>query len=97
MTKGADGQFYPAIARDGPKVHMVWTGKEGVLYLNSRDGGETWAPIVTLTAKGGMPFIATSGDAVNVIFRSQRDGHPAIYFKCDPTGNKATAVETKTP
>ncbi len=89
MTKTPGDEFYAVIARDGLKMHMTWTAKEGVLYRFSGDGGKTWDPATTLTSKGGTPFIAVADDAVYMIFRSQRDGHPAIYFKCDPTGNKA--------
>ena len=38
-----------------------------------------------------MPFIATGGDAVYVIFTSRRDGRAAVFFKCDPIGNKDAA------
>ncbi len=97
MTKTPGDEFYPAIARDGSNVHMTWFGKEGIAYMHSSDGGKNWGTPVSLTPKGATPFIATADEAVYVIFSSQRDGHPAIYFKCDPSGNKAKGVSAKTP
>ena len=70
---------------------MTWFAKSGVSYLRSRDGGKTWDPVVALSREGAMPFIATAGDVVYVIFVSRRDGHAAVIFKCDPVGNKAGA------
>jgi hypothetical protein len=86
-TTGA-GELYPAIVRDGSNVHLAWFSKDGISYKRSRDAGKTWDPVVSLSRNGAMPFLATAGEAVYVIFRSQRDGDPAIYFKCDPTGNQ---------
>lgn len=87
MSKGAVGAAYPAIVRDGSKVHMAWFSKEGISYVRSRDGGKNWDPAVSLTKNGLMPFLATAGDAVYAIYVSQRDGNQAVYFRCDPTGN----------
>lgn len=89
LSKRSIGELYPAIVRDGPNVHMAWFSKEGISYLRSRDGGNSWDPVVSLAKKGAMPFIATAGEAVYVIFTSQRAGNQAIYFKYDPIGNKA--------
>jgi hypothetical protein len=97
MSKSAIGQAYPAIVRDGPNVHMAWFSKEGIAYRRSRDGGKSWDPVVSLTKNGAMPFLATAGDAVYVIFTSQRAGNQAVYFKRDPTGNKATALGKTKP
>lgn len=89
ITKTPDGEFYPAIVRDGSNVHMIWTAKEGIMYLHSGNGGASWDPVINLVTKGTMPFIAVAGDAMHVIFMSQRNGHVAIYYKCNPTGNKS--------
>jgi hypothetical protein len=97
MSKGAIGEMYPAIVRDGSNVHMAWFSKEGISYLRSRDGGKSWDPAVSFTRQGAMPFIATVGEAVYTIFTSQRDGQTAVYFKCDTSGNKATAPKKSTP
>lgn len=96
ISKGAIGELYPAIVRDGPNVHMTWFSKEGISYLRSRDGGNRWDLVVSLTKQGSTPFIATAGEAVYVIFTAQRAGIQGVYFKCDPTGNKAPA-SGKTP
>jgi hypothetical protein len=97
LTKSSVGELYPAIVRDGSHVHMAWFSKDGISYLRSRDGGKSWDPIVSLTKQGAMPFLATAGEAVYAIFMSQRAGNQAIYFKCDPTGNKAAAPGRSIP
>lgn len=90
-------ELYPVMVRAGPMVHMAWTAKEGLMYCKSVDAGKTWNPTLTLTPKGGLPFIATANDAVYLMFRSQRDGHPAIYFKRDLSGGKVKDNEAKSP
>jgi hypothetical protein len=93
ITNTPTDEFYPAIVRDGSNVHMVWTGKEGVMYLHSGNGGTRWDPVISLTSKGSLPFIAVQGDAVHVIFVSRRDGHGAIYYTRNPTGNKSGSCD----
>jgi hypothetical protein len=91
MSKASgNGDLYPAIVRDRANVHLAWWSKEGISYRRSRDAGKSWEPAVFLTRSGAMPFLATAGDAVYVLFVSPRDGQPAIYFMSDPTGNKLT-------
>jgi hypothetical protein len=97
VTKTSVGELYPAVVRDGPNVHMAWFSKEGISYRRSRDAGKSWDPVVPLTKKGAMPFLATAGEAVYVLFTSQRDGNQAVYFRCDPTGNKAAAAGKTMP
>ncbi len=83
-----EGEFYPAILRDGDKVHVAWTGRSGIYYRRSADGGKTWDAAVKLTGEGMFPFLAVRGDAVHAIFVSKRDGNATIYYKRDPTGNR---------
>jgi hypothetical protein len=97
MNKTLSGEAYPAIVRDGPNVHMAWFSKNGISYRRSRDGGNRWDPVVSLAKEGAMPFIATAGEAVYVLFTSRRDGFPAVYFKADLTGNKAAAAGKTIP
>jgi hypothetical protein len=97
LTKTLIGEAYPAIVRDGPNVHLAWFSKEGISYLRSRDEGKGWDPVVSLSKQGAMPFLATAGEAVYAIFTSQREGYPAIYFKCDLTGNKAATPGKSKP
>lgn len=92
MSQGSTGELYPAVVRDGLNVHLAWFSKEGISYRRSRDGGNSWDPIVPLAKPGAMPFVATSGEAVYALFASQRGGNQAIYFKCDSTGNKAATA-----
>ncbi len=91
LTRTSGSEVYPAIVRDGPNVHLAWFSRDGISYLRSRDGGKGWDPVVSLAKEGAMPFLATAGEAVYVVFTSKRDGHPAIYFKRDLLGNKVPA------
>jgi hypothetical protein len=88
LSETVIGNLYPAIVRDGSNVHIAWFSKNGVSYRRSRDEGKSWDPVVSLTEKGAMPFLATAGEAVYVLFKSRDDG---IYFRCDPTGNRPVA------
>ncbi len=89
LSDSATGSFYPAVATDGANIHVVWMGKEGITYRHSTNHGTDWEPAVRLTEKGGTPFIAIAGDILHVIYTSQRDGHGAVYYLRNPTGNKA--------
>jgi hypothetical protein len=89
ISKSSTGEVYPAIVRDGSNVHLAWPGKEGLHYLHSINGGKNWEKPVVLTLKGSIAFMAVAGDSLHVIFASQRDGHGAIYYKRNPTGNKS--------
>lgn len=97
ISKPPTGGFYPAIVRAGDNVHMVWMSKEGIMYRHSGDGGATWEAAVRLAEKGSAPFIAVAGDTVHVIFVSQQDGHGAIYYLRNPTGNKTPATSPRAP
>lgn len=88
LPYSADGEFYPAIHRDGANVHLAWASKSGVFYRRSADGGKSWDSVVPLAGEGMLPFLAVAGDKVHAIFVSKRDGKPAIYYKQNPTGNR---------
>jgi hypothetical protein len=97
VTKTPGDEFYPAIVRDGSNVHLTWFAKEGISYLRSRDGGKSWAPAVMLSPAGTMPFLATAGEAVYVLFTSREDGRTSVFFRCDPIGNTTAAAANKAP
>ena len=97
ITKTDAMDLYPAAARDGSNVHIVWTGKEGVMYLHSVDGGATWGPAACLSEKGMGPFIAVAGDAVHVIFVSPRTVDRAAYYRRNPTGNRSVPAVPEVP
>jgi len=88
ITNTPGDEFYPAILRDGQNLHLTWSSVAGLMYQHSGSGGARWDPPVVLTAKGSSAFIAAAGEVMHVIFRSQRDGHGAIYYKRNPTGNQ---------
>jgi hypothetical protein len=88
ITHTPTDEFYPAILRDGLNVHLTWMSPAGIMYQHSGNGGSGWDPAVVLTAKGSTVFFSVSGEVMHVIFRSQRDGHGAIYYKRNPTANK---------
>ena len=74
-------------------VHIVWfglSGGAGIFYLHSSDGGVTWDPIDTLVGGAtapAAPFIDFAGSTLHVIWKDMRDGHGAIYYKRNMTGN----------
>jgi hypothetical protein len=80
MTQTPVNELYPAIAREGSELHLLWT-ETMVRYRHSGDGGTTWDPMVPLVGQGCFPFVAVQGGTVHVIFLSERDGHKAIYYK----------------
>ena len=79
----------PSLAVAGPEVHVVWvdatSGREGVYYRASADGGATWNPavrLVRLKAEWGIhPAVEASADFVHVLWVDQRDGPPEIYYE----------------
>ena len=89
ITTSGGGEFYPAIVRDSSNLHMVWTGKEGIMYLHSSTGGGHWDPAVNLSQKGAMPFIAVAGDAVHVIFMSHAMATTPSITSAILTGNRS--------
>lgn len=94
LTTTTIGELYPCILRSGQNVHMAcWAGlsPSGVHYRHSGDGGTTWDPVVTLTTDGSAPFLAVAGQALHMIFVSNRDGHKAIYYKRNLTGNPSNS------
>jgi hypothetical protein len=97
LSQDAGASAYPDLARDGQNIHMVWFNIPGGLcYLHSGDAGATWDQAVNLVDSASQPmqpFIAVTGPVVHVIWTDMRDGHRAIYYKRNPTGNvAATAV-----
>ena len=94
LSADAATSLYPVIARDGSNVHIVWWNLSGdIAYRHSGDGGTTWDPAISLVGAASQPskpFIAIAGPAVHVIWTDRRDGHPAIYYKRNPTGNSPT-------
>lgn len=95
LTDTPGDEHYPSIVRDGARLHVVWSSKQGIHYLHSPDGGAHWEPAVSLADQGTFPFIAVAKNGVHVVFRSERDGHAAIYYRQNPTGNKSGAGDAK--
>jgi len=87
ITHSPTDVFYPMVVRDGLNVNLTWSSPAGLMYQHSGNGGASWEPAVVLTSKGSFAFMATAGDVMHLIFRSQRDGHGAIYYKRNPSGN----------
>jgi hypothetical protein len=91
LTTDSSPSAYPSIVADGANIHIVWfslSGGAGVFYLHSSDGGASWDPIDTLVSGTcSSPFIDYAGPILHVIWRDTRDGHGAIYYKRNLTGN----------
>jgi len=79
----------PDLAVAGQEVHVVWvdasSGREGVYYRSSVNGGTTWNPavrLVSLKAEWGIhPAVEASGDFVHVLWVDQPDGPPEVYYE----------------
>ncbi len=93
LTSDTANSLYPTFVLSGSNIHMLWFGfgtGAGVSYLRSTNNGATWDPIYTLVPAAtspGNPFIAYSGPALHVVWVDRRDGHTAIYYKRNLTGN----------
>ena len=96
LTSDTATSAYPSFVLSGSTIHMVWFNfGGGIYYLRSTNNGAGWDPAVRLvsgTSSPGMPFIAFSGPALHVIWQDQRDGHGAIYYKRNLTGNSGVEV-----
>ncbi|MCX6155846.1 MAG: sialidase family protein [Candidatus Kapabacteria bacterium] len=83
--------YYPSILRDGLNVHLIcFSFNDGLLYCKSTDGGKSWTSpsvIVSGASHPAFPFIGVTRDILHLIWTDQRDGHKAIYYKRNPTGN----------
>ena len=95
LTQTTVGSLYAAIVRDDLNIHLAWGngGAGGALqYRHSGNGGAGWMPGATLVS-GSSPtsaFVAVAGDVVHLIWRDMRNGHGAIYYKRNATGNQST-------
>ena len=83
--------LYASIKRNGKNVHLVCFGTtNGLFYQYSPNGGTTWDKdtcLVSPSSKPTGPFVGITGSVVHVIWSDLRDGHKAIYYKRNPTGN----------
>jgi hypothetical protein len=95
ITQDPAASAYPYIVRDGQNIHLVWFGIPGGLYYTySGNAGASWVPALCLVDASNQPmhpFIAVTGQKVHLIWSDMRDGHRAIYYKNNPTGNPAPA------
>jgi hypothetical protein len=95
LTQDTSNSFYPSIVVEGLNIHMVWFDASGRLfYLHSTDGGATWAPLFPLVTGPGRatrPFLALADSVLHVVWSDDRDGHGAIYYKRNFSGNTAVA------
>ena len=96
LTSDTATSAYPAFVLSGSNIHLVWFNfGGGIFYLRSTDNGASWDPAVRLVSGAsspGMPFIAFSGPVLHLIWQDQRDGHGAIYYKRNLTGNSGVEV-----
>jgi hypothetical protein len=74
---------------------VVWYSTD-IMYRRSGNGGASWAPAGSLVSAAGqsmlMPHMAVDGDRVHIIWKDARVGHGAVFYKCNPTGNKFAAA-----
>ncbi|MBM3331421.1 exo-alpha-sialidase [candidate division WOR-3 bacterium] len=101
LTTDSAVSVYPSIVADGTNIHVVWftLGSDtGIFYLHSGDGGASWDSVCTLVDDSfsvATPFVDFSGSIVHVIWRDTRDGHGAIYYKRNLTGNVGTEEDLR--
>jgi len=102
LTHDSAVSVYPSIVTDGASIHVVWftLGSDtGIFYLHSTDGGASWDSVFTLVNDSfsvATPFVDFSGSILHVIWKDTRDGHGAIYYKRNPSGNVGPA-ESRAP
>jgi hypothetical protein len=96
LTQDARVSAYPDIVRDNQNIHLVWLNMPGPLqYLHSGNAGASWdaaIPLVDSASQPMQPFVAVAGTVVHVIWTDMRDGHRAIYYKRNPTGNPGASA-----
>ncbi len=90
------------IAASGNVVHVVWEesrdGNTEIYYKRSPDGGVSWGADTRLTnnsANSFTPSVSVSGSAVHVVWRDDRDGNAAIYYKRSIGGGVSWGADTR--
>ena len=96
LTVDSSGSYNPAIAADGPHVHVFWEALAEylpeIMYKFSTDNGATWSPDTQLTPRPGSyavsPSCAIQGPALHLIWTDFRDHERGqVYYKRNLTGN----------
>lgn len=92
----------PAIAVDGPIVHVVWedvrTDEDKIFYKRSSDNGLSWGPDVQISHgtiwESNFPSISISGSDVHVVWEDERYG-PEIYYERSTDKGLTWGAETR--
>ncbi|UCG41995.1 MAG: exo-alpha-sialidase [candidate division WOR-3 bacterium] len=96
LTVDSSGSYNPAVAADGPNVHVFWEALAEylpeIMYKFSTDNGTTWSPDTQLTPRPGAyavsPSCAVQGPALHLIWTDFRDHERGqVYYKRNLTGN----------
>jgi hypothetical protein len=94
------GNYYwwPSLAASGFMVFVALNdnnpGNTEAYCRRSADFGSAWGEEKQLSPEGPnavYPVVARDGSNVHVIWTDQRDDHPVIYYKRNPSGNSMVA------
>jgi hypothetical protein len=94
LSAGFDLAEHPAIASSGANVLVAWYGQEpgsvgfDVFLRRSLDGGQSWEPVVALTAShtAAHPSIALSGGSAQVVWGEERSGFTEVVTRHSADG-----------
>ncbi len=90
------------IAASGNNIHAVWydnrDGNWEICYKRSTDNGATWGSDTRLTNEASadsLPSVAVSGNTIHVVWHSNRDGNPEIYYKRSTDNGTTWGADTR--
>jgi len=95
LTWTSGGSYLPVIAVDSSdNLHVVWSdetpGNAEIYYVNSPDGGTTWATSKRLTWNAGASvYPAIAVDSLgnpHVVWHDNTSGDSEVYYKSSPDG-----------
>ena len=93
--------YWPSICAAGPVVHVVWRekcdGNKEIYYKRSTDGGITWEADIRLTndpANSQYPCISANDLVVHIVWKDDRYGNYAIFYKRSEDGGLSWGVDT---
>jgi len=91
LTFDSNISGYSSVAASGPYVYVVWEDRRGdrfnIYYKRSTNYGVSWTGDTLLSDNGqstvevSFPSVVTSGPNVHVVWQSDKDLNPEIYYR----------------